>query len=148
MKKYPSFKHLRPSNQHASQVGQGNGSRDTSPERILRSHLRRVGMKPASDAPTLLGKPDFVFARDRVAVFCDGDFWHGGNWSLRRRRLLYGANAGYWIAKIERNMDRDREVSRRLSKMGWRVLRFWESKFVWILTQLLPQFLPWSRNAK
>ena len=50
------------------------------------------------------------------------------NWSKRRNKLLHGANPGYWVAKIERNMGRDREITERLKKDGWSVLRLWESE--------------------
>ena len=63
-----------------------------------------------------------------MAIFCDGDFWHGRNWPERRRRLAAGSNPGYWLAKIERNRERDREATAALEDRGWRVLRFWESE--------------------
>jgi DNA mismatch endonuclease (patch repair protein) len=67
-----------------------------------------------------------VFSDKRVAVFCDGDFWHGRGWSKRRAKLLRGSNSSYWISKIEGNIARDRRNRRRLRKLGWKVLRFWE----------------------
>ncbi len=76
----------------------------------------------------LPGKPDIVFCRQRVAVFCDGDFWHGKGWEGRRRRLAQGTNGRYWTAKIERNRERDNENTMRLEAAGWKVLRFWESE--------------------
>jgi DNA mismatch endonuclease (patch repair protein) len=76
---------------------------------------------------TLPGCPDLIVVQDRIAVFCDGDFWHGRNWSARKRKLHTGWNASYWVAKIERNRARDREVNRALRRMGWRVVRVWES---------------------
>ena len=67
-------------------------------------------------------------ARDvRVAVFCDGDFWHGRDWSARRVRIASGANSDYWIAKIESNMQRDRLSTSHLQRLGWRVIRVWET---------------------
>jgi DNA mismatch endonuclease (patch repair protein) len=74
-----------------------------------------------------VGSPDLVFPRYKIAVFCDGDFWHGKNWESRRPKLLQGWNGSYWVAKIEKNMDRDMIVSETLSEQGWLVLRFWES---------------------
>jgi len=67
-----------------------------------------------------------VLASDRIAVFCDGDFWHGRRWSARKKRLAAGWNSSYWVAKIERNRQRDRQVTRRLRDMGWTVIRVWE----------------------
>jgi DNA mismatch endonuclease Vsr len=80
-------------------------------------------MHPAN----IIGKPDFVISATRTAIFCDGDFWHGRDWQKRRAKLLAGANASYWCAKIRRNMLRDKKVSAQLIDDGWAVLRFWES---------------------
>jgi DNA mismatch endonuclease (patch repair protein) len=68
-----------------------------------------------------------VIRRARVAVFCDGDFWHGRNWPQRRAKLARGWNASYWIAKIERNRARDRQTAKALRALGWHVVRVWES---------------------
>ena len=76
---------------------------------------------------TLPGKPDIVFRAARLAIFCDGDFWHGRYWRRLRDALSHGANATYWEAKIARNRERDLEITAILEKQGWRVLRFWET---------------------
>ena len=73
------------------------------------------------------GKPDLVFSRTRVVVFCDGDFWHGRDWLRLRRRLQRRHNADYWITKIARNRERDRNVTKLLVQDGWFVVRLWES---------------------
>jgi DNA mismatch endonuclease (patch repair protein) len=75
----------------------------------------------------LPGRPDIVFLGRKVAVFCDGDFWHGRDWEIRRQKLIQGSNSGYWVAKIQRNIERDLQNTRLLEGMGWTVLRFWES---------------------
>lgn len=62
-----------------------------------------------------------------MAVFVDGDFWHGRDWEARRRKLRAGSNAPYWLAKIQTNMERDRRKERELEGAGWLVLRFWET---------------------
>lgn len=72
----------------------------------------------------LIGKPDIVITKYRIAVFCDSDFWHGYDWENRKARIK--SNQDYWIPKIERNMKRDREVTATLVEQGWIVLRFWE----------------------
>jgi DNA mismatch endonuclease (patch repair protein) len=77
---------------------------------------------------SLPGCPDIVFRRAKLAVFCDGDFWHGYNWIGRKAKLVRGANARYWMAKIEGNMERDINSQLLLESKGWRVLRFWESE--------------------
>jgi DNA mismatch endonuclease, patch repair protein len=76
------------------------------------------------------GCPDIVFVRARIAVFCDGDFWHGRDWGLRKERLGRGKNAGYWVSKIERNIERDAQVRDQLERAGWQVLRFWETEIL------------------
>jgi DNA mismatch endonuclease (patch repair protein) len=80
-----------------------------------------------SDLP---GKPDIVFPRQRVAIFIDGDFWHGNSWRVRGYTALaaqFNASQNRWLAKIERTITRDREVDATLTADGWRVLRYWES---------------------
>jgi DNA mismatch endonuclease (patch repair protein) len=72
----------------------------------------------------LMGKPDFIFPREKIAIFVDGCFWHGHH-SLCR---LPKTNRAYWSAKIARNKKRDLEVSRSLKKMGWTVIRIWENE--------------------
>ncbi|MBX3025963.1 very short patch repair endonuclease [bacterium] len=96
-------------------------------EEALRRALARLGYRYRRNVTDLPGKPDFVFPRARVVVFCDGDFWHGRDFEARRARLRAGTNADYWIAKISRNRERDREQAARLRRCGWKVLRFWES---------------------
>jgi len=71
--------------------------------------------------PKMLGNPDFVLPRKRIVIFCDGDFWHGYKYHEKKRLAKK-----FWRDKIERNMRRDVEVSRKLRRDGWSVLRFWE----------------------
>ncbi len=87
--------------------------------RIMRAH-GITGWRRGSSLP---GKPDFVFPKGRLAVFVDGDFWHGNPNNFR----LPKTNLDYWRQKILGNRRRDRAVSRALRKLGWRVLRFWQS---------------------
>jgi DNA mismatch endonuclease (patch repair protein) len=68
-----------------------------------------------------------VFLRQRVVVFCDGDFWHGRHLKSRLARLSRGHNAPYWIEKIRTNAKRDRAITQRLRTEGWRVVRIWET---------------------
>ena len=70
----------------------------------------------------LVGKPDFVFVRGRVAVFIDGCFWH----CCPVHGTMPKSNRAHWIPKLERNYDRDREVGTQLRAMGWKVIRIWE----------------------
>lgn len=68
-----------------------------------------------------------MFSRVKVVVFCDGDFWHGRNWDSLKVKLAHRANAPYWIAKIQSNIQRDRLTTERLQADGWLVLRVWET---------------------
>ena len=92
----------------------------------------RVELNTRTADAGLPGKPDIVFKGRRLAIFIDGDFWHGVQW--KRRGLLSldeqferAASRNYWTAKIRRNMDRDSRVTHELLIDGWTVLRFWES---------------------
>ena len=94
---------------------------------MLRKALWASGLRYRVASGHLPGRPDIVFPRERVAVFCDGDFWHGRELQARLSRLVKGHNASYWMRKIEGNVERDRRHTDRLERDGWRVLRFWET---------------------
>lgn len=105
-------------------------SRDTRPELALRRELWRRGLRYRTHARNLPGTPDIVFTRVKLAVFCDGDFWHGYNWTLRGYGSLEEELKRYsqpWAAKIRKNVQRDIQVNQRLAELGWRVLRIRES---------------------
>lgn len=104
-----------------------NRSADTGHERLLRSLLWREGLRYRKNVRTLPGKPDIVFPAARIAVFCDGDFWHGRDWQRLSKKLRTGTNASYWIPKIRTNRNRDRRNDRLLKKEGWTVIRVWET---------------------
>lgn len=123
----PRYGGFRPRGAAASRVGAGNRRQDTTPEILLRKALRAVGIRYRSNVKRLPGCPDLILTKYRVAVFCDGDFWHGREWSKRKTKLLAGWNAEYWVAKIQQNRARDREVTGALRVLGWRVVRVWES---------------------
>lgn len=74
----------------------------------------------------LPGSPDIAITRYKIAIFVDGEFWHGYDWENRRSRLKH--NREYWIQKIEENMARDARNDALLEKMGWRVIHFWEKE--------------------
>ena len=125
----PSYKGLKPASEASSAAARASSRKtDTRCEVKVRSLLWRAGARFRKNVQTLPGKPDVVFPGRRLAIFCDGDFWHGKDWDERRRRLARGTNAPYWTAKIERNRERDRHNTRRLEADGWTVLRFWESE--------------------
>jgi len=118
----------KPASERASQAAKGSSKKtDTKPELLLRRALWSAGLRYRKTPPALPGKPDVVFPGAKLAVFCDGDFWHGRNWEARQEKLSRGHNAEYWLAKIGRNMQRDAEVTAALREAGWTVLRVWES---------------------
>src|ERR1700740_3503844 len=125
--KTPSFAGLKPASQTASLAKRMNRAADTVHEKLIRKALWRRGLRFRKNVTTLPGKPDIVFPRARVVVFCDGDFWHGRNWRRRARKLRDGNNAAYWISKIGANRSRDRRNNRLLGQRGWKVIRVWET---------------------
>lgn len=124
----PTFSGLSSTSIAQSRAKQNTRARDTSIELLVRRLLWRRGVRFRVSPRNVLGKPDIVFPRSRVAVFCDGDFWHGKDWSLASERLSQGSNAAYWRSKIAYNIARDRAITEALSRDGWTVLRFWESE--------------------
>src|SRR5713101_4108753 len=108
-------------------------STDTSPEVAFREALDAKGLHYLASPSDVPGKPDVVVLDKRLAIFIDGDFWHGGQW--RRRRLAslddqfrQTESRGYWLRKIRRNMDRDCRATAALLEGGWSVVRLWESE--------------------
>jgi DNA mismatch endonuclease (patch repair protein) len=101
--------------------------RDTTPERKLRSILHRRGLRfrvdyrPLADSRT---RADIVLVRHRIAIFVDGCFWHG----CPRHGTMSKTNATWWREKIRRNRERDRLVTKQLTRGGWTVVRFWEHR--------------------
>lgn len=123
----PRYTHFTPASERASLTLSRTRMKDTKCEVLLRRTLWHKGYrfrKHHADAP---GTPDIAFPSPKLAVFCDGDFWHGRDWEERRRKLQAGSNPGYWVPKIQRNRLRDREINAALEDAGWTVLRFWET---------------------
>lgn len=100
-----------------------NVQRDTSFELLLRKALWSRGVRYRKNVTSVLGKPDICIKKYKIAIFCDGDFWHGKNYNKEDFHI----NQEFWDNKIRNNMERDLEYTIRLRDMGWRVLRFWES---------------------
>lgn len=99
---------------------------NTKPELVLRKELWKLGYRYRLNVPSLKGKPDLVFNKSKLVVFVDGEFWHGYNWEEKKTKIK--ANREYWIKKIERNMERDKENTHYLLAQGYKVLRFWEQE--------------------
>lgn len=123
----PSYHGLRPASPAASRAKQGNKRRDTEHELLLRRTLWHMGLRFRKNVENLIGKPDLVFTGPKIAVFCDGDFWHGRNWPSLEAKLEQGTNPGYWAAKIKSNMERDARNTALLEEQGWLVIRLWET---------------------
>ena len=98
-------------------------NKDSKIEIILRKELWKRNLRYRKNINSVIGKLDIAFIRKKVAVFCDSEFWHGYNWEQRKND--FKSNQDFWVPKIERNMERDNEVTRLLEEQGWIVLRFW-----------------------
>ena len=107
---------------------QSNKSKGTKPELVLAKAMWALGLRYRKNSGSIFGKPDFSFKKYKVAVFVDGEFWHGKDWEQRKAEIK--GNREFWIAKIERNIRRDMEVTGRLKAEGWTVLRFWSNDVV------------------
>ena len=87
-------------------------------------YFRKYGIKGWRRGSKLFGKPDFIFSKTKIAIFLDGDFWHGNPKTLK----LPQTNTEYWANRIAATKERDLLVSKTLKKDGWKVFRFWESE--------------------
>ena len=102
----PRYDGFAPASANASAAARGASRKsNTRPEVLLRQALWSAGLRYRKNVAELPGKPNLVFRRARVVVFCDGDFWHGKDWAEQRKKLLAGTNPGYWVAKIKRNIE-------------------------------------------
>lgn len=99
--------------------------KDTKIELILRKALWHRGYRYRKNYKLLPGSPDIVLTRYKIAIFCDGEFFHGKDWEVLKPKLKNSDNGGYWISKISRNRERDDEVNKQLLFLGWTVVRFW-----------------------
>ena len=97
-------------------------AQDTKIERILAKAMWEQGLRYRKQCKDVFGRPDFCFKGKKIAIFCDSEFWHG-------KKFLEGekfkTNKEFWETKINKNIQRDKEVNQILEKEGWKVLRFW-----------------------
>lgn len=98
-------------------------NKDSRIEVLLRKELWARGLRYRKNVNQIYGKPDIAFIGKKIAVFCDSEFWHGYNWEERKKD--FKSHQEFWFTKIERNMQRDVEVTAKLEAEGWTVLRFW-----------------------
>ena len=99
--------------------------KNTSIEVRLCKALWQKGYHYRKNYKELPGSPDIVLTKYKIAIFCDGEFFHGKDWDKLKARLEKGEKGEYWIKKITRNMERDEEINKQLMFKGWTVLRFW-----------------------
>lgn len=100
-------------------------SKDTKIEIQLRKALWHKGYRYRKNCKDIVGKPDIAITKYKIAIFCDGEFFHGKDWEVLKPRLEKSNNGEYWISKISRNRERDDEVNKKLLFEGWTVIRFW-----------------------
>jgi len=100
----------------------------TTPEILFQKALRKEGIKFKTNYRKLPGSPDIAITNKKVAVFIDGEFWHGYNWKEKKKKIK--ANRAYWIPKIARNIVRDKNNSKKLYREGWKVVRFWQQQII------------------
>ena len=110
---------------------------ETKSEVVLRKALWKKGYRYRKNDKTLIGKPDIVFRSLKIAIFIDGEFWHGKNWRQKKEKI--SKNREYWIKKIERNIARDKETQAILQLAGWTVMRFWHKEVIQQLQKCIEQ---------
>ena len=127
-------------------------STETSIEIKLRKALWHAGYRYQKNCKKILGKPDICFKGKKIAVFCDSEFWHGKY--LMEGKYIPKSNQEYWIPKIKRNIERDKEVNNALESEGWTVLRFWQKEIekdletcVKMVEDTLKRNMQFSRSA-
>ena len=98
-------------------------SKGSKIEQKLGKALWQKGYRYRKNDKTVFGKPDFTFKKLKIAIFCDSEFWHGKDWKTKKSE--HKSNIDFWHKKIERNIERDKEVNQKLLIEGWQVLRFW-----------------------
>lgn len=98
--------------------------KNTRPEKLLKKALWHAGVRLKTPKHKLPGRPDISLKKYKLVIFVDGTFWHGYDWENRKENIK--SNREFWIAKIERNMERDREINAIYESMGWTILRFWD----------------------
>lgn len=98
-------------------------SKGSKIETLLAKALWAKGLRYRKNDISVFGKPDVTFKKYKIAIFCDSEFWHGKDWDKKKHE--HKSNIKFWHQKIERNIQRDKEVNEELLKTGWQVIRFW-----------------------
>ena len=103
-------------------------NKDSAIEILLRKELWSRGIRYRKNVKSVFGHPDIAFIGKKIAVFCDSEFWHGYDWEKAQNSIK--TRREFWIPKIERNMQRDKEVTEKLESDGWIVIRFWGNDII------------------
>ena len=114
-------------------------------ETMLGKALWQNGFRYRKNDKTVFGKPDFTLKKNKIAIFADSEFWHGKNWDDRKHD--HKSNVEFWHKKIERNIERDKEVNER-SPEGWTVIRFWGKDIKKNLEQCVEKVIKTDRKQK
>jgi DNA mismatch endonuclease (patch repair protein) len=101
-------------------------SQNTKAEILLRKALWKAGLRYRKNNRSLPGAPDISIKKYKLAIFVDGEFWHGFDWDNKKMKIR--VNTDFWFPKIERNMQRDYFNNLKLGKLGYKVFRFWEKQ--------------------
>jgi len=101
-------------------------SKDTKIEVAFRKALWNKGFRYSKNSVKYFGKPDLVLKKYKTVIFLDSCFWHG----CKKHCRIPATNKKYWINKIERNKERDKEVNKYYKKSGWKIIRIWEHDFI------------------
>lgn len=117
-------------------------SKDTVIEKIVFRELRKNGIYFQKHYKKAFGNPDIALPKRKIAIFIDGDFWHGYNFAKTKKRLP----KKYWLAKIERNIKRDKVNRAKLRKDGWKILRVWEHEIEKNLEKIILRILHFIKN--
>lgn len=114
-------------------------SKGTKPEVMLSKALWHLGYRYRKNNKTVFGKPDLTFKKYKLAVFVDSEFFHGKDWQIRKHDIK--SNQEFWNKKIERNIERDKEVNEFLSNNGWKILRFWDKEITKNLDECIDKII-------
>lgn len=128
--------------QHMSKIR----GKNTKPELAFRKALHAKGVRYRTFSKKIPGKPDLSSAKKKFAIFIDGEFWHGYNWDVQKDKIK--SNREYWLPKIERNMQRDRQVNARLQELGIKTFRFWSKDIKKDLDGCVQQVLDYLSEEK
>ena len=115
---------LTPEQRHKNMVAVK--SKGTEIENILAKALWHEGIRYRRNDKTIYGHPDLSNKSRKIAIFCDGEMWHGKDWETQKNE--FKSNRDFWIPKIERNIERDKQVNDYLEQHGWAVIRLWETE--------------------